>query len=373
MIETEELKSIIALPLLPEIGQKRAKELIEHFGSASRVFSLKASDLMEHTHLGKDAIAQIIAGKSRALKRAEQELSFIERHKVAVYFYRDDNYPYRLQQCVDAPLLLYGKGNLVLNEGHFLSVVGTRMPTDRGKEICRQIILSLAQKLSRVTIVSGLAYGIDVTAHRAALEAGIPTIIIPGHGLDRIYPAVHRHTAVESLENGGILTEFMSATQPERPNFIARNRIIAGLSDATMVVESKIKGGSLITADMAASYSRDVFAVPGRPSDERSAGCNQLIKNHKAALVESADDILLAMQWDANASRDIVQTELFVDCTPEQQQLLDILRKDEEGLHINQVVLAAQKPYSEVSATLLQMEFSGLVKSLPGGIYRALK
>lgn len=372
MSNSEELLYRIALPLLEEVGQKRAKDLYIRFGSAKAVFSLNQNDFQQHTHLGHESIVKLINSKDKALKRASEELAFIERHKIEVYFFQEDNYPYRLRECVDAPLLLYGKGNLAFNQGHLLSIVGTRMPTEKGKELCRKTVLDLAAMLNKITIVSGLAYGIDVTAHRAALEAGIPTIIIPGHGLDRIYPAVHRKTAVEALENGGILTEYMSGTQPDRQNFIARNRIIAGISDATLVVESKEKGGSLITADMAASYSRDVFAFPGRPSDVCSKGCNILIKNQKAALVESAQDIIMAMQWDANKPKEIVQTSMFDDLPPLQANLLEILKKEEEGLHVNQLVMALQKPYNEIIAELLQMEFAGLVKALPGGIYISL-
>ncbi|MCM1034263.1 MAG: DNA-processing protein DprA [Paludibacter sp.] len=372
MSKEELLKYNIAISLLPGVGLKRAKLLIDFFGDAHQVFLATEKELSAIPNIGKDALQALVAGRSKALKRAERELDFIATHQIDTYFYQDNNFPYRLQECPDAPLLLYGKGNLQANVGHMLAVVGTRMPTERGKEHCRQIILDLAQAVEHLTIVSGLAYGIDITAHRAALEAGIPTIIIPGHGLDRIYPAIHRQTAIQALEKGGILTEYMSGTNPDRQNFVARNRIIAGMSDATLVVESKTKGGSLITADIANSYDRDVFAIPGRPNDELSCGCNELIKTNKAALVENAEDIIMAMQWDARKVTLPIQTAIFCDLSPTEETLMQLLRKDCEGIHVNLLVMESHMPYSEITSTLLQMEFKGLVKALPGGIYRAL-
>ena len=207
-----------------------------------------------------------------SLAFAEKELAFVEKHGIGLYYYKDANYPYRLAQCVDAPLLMYAKGNVNVDTKHVVSVVGTRIPSERGKDWCRRLVLDLAAKVPDLTIISGLAYGIDVVAHKAALEAGVPTVIIPAHGLDRIYPAVHRQVAVQALDKGGILTEYACGTEPERFNFVARNRIVAGLADALVVVESKKKGGSLITAEMAIDYGRDVFALPGRLDDVCSAG-----------------------------------------------------------------------------------------------------
>ena len=373
MQDTEQLKYIIALPLLSEVGLRTAKAMIDFFGSAESVFQATENDLLSIPNIHKDTVAAILASKSQALKRAEKELEFIEKNEIQTYYFENADYPYRLRECPDAPILLYGKGKLNLNEGKFLSVVGTRMPTDNGKQLCRQIVSDLAQKTIGLTIVSGLAYGIDVTAHKAAISSGIPTIIIPGHGLDRIYPYANRQVAVDSLDKGGILTEYMSGTQPDRQNFVARNRIIAGLSDATLVVESKVKGGSLITADMANGYSREVFAIPGRPTDTASAGCNMLIKQQKAALIESADDIIAAMQWDSTERVMPVQTELFDNLTEEETMLLDMLRKAEDGLHVNLIVMETQLPYSQVTSTLMMMELKGIVRSLPGNIYKAAK
>jgi DNA processing protein len=249
------------------------------------------------------------------------------------------------------------------------------MPSERGKDWCRRLVLDLAAKVPDLTIISGLAYGIDVTAHRAAIEAGIPTIIIPAHGLDRIYPSVHRQVAVQALDNGGILTEYSCGTEPERFNFVARNRIVAGLADALVVVESKQKGGSLITADMAVDYGRDVFAMPGRPDDECSAGCNDLIKHNKAQLIEGAEDLIAAMQWQVETKqpKQTTMVELMVELTATQRQLIDLLREAEEGLHINQLVMETQLAYNLVASELVMLELDDVVKSMPGGMWRIKK
>jgi DNA processing protein len=310
-----------------------------------------------------------------SLAFAEKELAFVEKHGIGLYYYKDANYPYRLAQCVDAPLLMYAKGNVNVDTKRVLSIVGTRMPSERGKDWCRRLVLDLAAKVPDLTIVSGLAYGIDVVAHKAALEAGIPTVIIPAHGLDRIYPSVHRQVAVQALDKGGILTEYACGTEPERFNFVARNRIVAGLADAVVVVESKKKGGSLITADMAIDYGRDVFALPGRSDDECSAGCNDLIKRNRAQLIENADDLIAAMQWE-DVKREAVQTtmvEMLADVSPTQEQLVALLREAEEGLHINQIVMETQMSYGAVSADLVMLELEDIVKSMPGGMWRIKK
>jgi DNA processing protein len=250
------------------------------------------------------------------------------------------------------------------------------MPSERGKDWCRRLVLDLATQIPDLTIVSGLAYGIDVVAHRAAIEAGIPTIIIPAHGLDRIYPAVHRNVAVQALDKGGILTEYTTNTEPERFNFVARNRIVAGMADAVVVVESKKKGGSLITADMAVDYARDVFALPGRVDDICSAGCNDLIKRNKAQLIEHADDLILAMQWQDLTRKQPLQTtliEMTCQLSNTQQLLLQLLREADEGLHINQIVMETQLAYHVVASELVMLELQDVVKSMPGGMWRTKK
>jgi DNA processing protein len=236
-------------------------------------------------------------------------------------------------------------------------------------------VLDLANQVPDLTIVSGLAYGIDVVAHRAAIEAGIPTIIVPAHGLDRIYPAVHRNVAVQSLDRGGIVTEYTCGTEPERFNFVARNRIVAGLADAVVVVESKRRGGSLITADMAVDYGREVFALPGRVEDECSAGCNDLIKRNKAHMIEYAEDLIKDMQWESNnhTPRQTQIVELLCDLSETQQRLYELLRDAEEGMHVNQLVMETQLAYNVVVAELVMMELQDVVKSMPGGMWRVKK
>ena len=310
-----------------------------------------------------------------AMVFAERELAFVEKHGIQLYYYKDANYPYRLAQCVDAPLLMYAKGNVNVDTKHVVSVVGTRIPSERGKDWCRRLVLDLAAKVPDLTIISGLAYGIDVVAHKAALEAGVPTVIIPAHGLDRIYPAVHRQVAVQALDKGGILTEYACGTEPERFNFVARNRIVAGLADALVVVESKKKGGSLITAEMAIDYGRDVFAMPGRLDDVCSAGCNDLIKRNKAQLIETADVLIEAMLWE-EVKREVVQTtmvEMLANLSPTQERLVALLREAEGGLHINQIVMETELSYGTVSAELVMLELEDIVKSMPGGMWRIKK
>jgi DNA processing protein len=264
-----------------------------------------------------------------------------------------------------------------------VSIVGTRRPTERGKELTNAFVRDLAARLDSLTIVSGGAYGIDIAAHRASLQYAVPTIIIPAHGLDRIYPFRHRPEAIASLERGGILTEFPSGTEPIASNFVQRNRIVAGLADAVVVVESRDRGGSLITARMASDYNRELFAFPGRPDDISSAGCNQLIQSSKAQLITSADDLIETMQWTTNhlkqhqTTSNNLQTSivglLADDLTPDQQILLAKLNEAEEGLHINLLVMETERAYSDVSSDLVSLELQGLIRSLPGGIYRLVR
>lgn len=315
------------------------------------------------------------ARKEEVLQQALREQDFVAQHQLHTFYYRNEDYPYRLRECPDAPVLLLGKGNIQCNKGKMVSIVGTRQATERGRQQTERLVTELSRMVPDVTIISGLAYGIDIAAHRAANKIGLPTLIIPAHGLDRIYPPLHRPDAIAALEKGGILTEYFTGTNPDRFNFVARNRIVAGMADAVVVVESKQKGGSLITANLAMDYGRDVFAYPGRPSDEQSLGCNELIRDHRAGLIDSAEDLIRAMQWDVKPTTNI-QTELvdlFCDLTPIQTRILDLLRQAEDGMHVNQLVTELEKPYADVSTELAMMEMDDLVQSLPGGVYRALK
>ena len=311
------------------------------------------------------------------LLRAQQELDWIHAHDIRVWTLSDEDYPYRLRQCPDRPIVLYGKGNLHPSDGHVISVVGTRRCTERGRELTDALVRDLHQRLDQVTIVSGGAYGIDIAAHRAAIKYEVPTIIIPAHGLDRMYPYQHRPDAVQSLAKGGLLTEFPSGTEPLAPYFIQRNRIVAGLADAVVVVESRDRGGSLVTARMASDYDRELFAFPGRPQDETSRGCNQLIRTNRAHLINDVDELIEIMEWKTNNSPaqpiQLQMVEMLSDLSQPQQQLVRILQEAEEGVHINLLVMETERPYGDVSSDLMELELQGIIRSLPGGIYRFVR
>lgn len=350
----------IALSLLLRSRLRTSLGLVEKYGSAEEAWR----------HLDEP-------GMEEAMRRAQQEWEWIREHDIRVWTLGDEDYPYRLRHCPDRPLVLYGKGNIRPSDGHIVSIVGTRRPTEYGKDLTTSLVRELNDRLDSVTIVSGGAYGIDITAHRAAIEAGVPTMIIPAHGLDRIYPYQHRREAVASLSSGGLLTEFPSGTEPVAANFVQRNRIVAGLADAVVVVESRERGGSLITARMASDYNRALFAFPGRPSDTSSEGCNQLIKDQKARLITSAQDIVDAMGWPPrNTPRPAVQTQMFGlmdDLTPTQRTILTKLQEAEDGMHINHIVMETQLSYGDVSSDLLMLEMNALVRALPGGFYRLVR
>lgn len=313
-------------------------------------------------------------GMQEALDKAQKEVEFIHKHGIEVITLQDEHYPFRLRECADAPLVLYVKGKINLNEGKFLSIVGTRGASERGKDLTRKLVIDLSRKVDKLTIVSGLAYGIDVAAHKAALEAGLPTIIVPGHGLDRIYPLPNRQVAVEALKNGGLVTEYPSETEPEGFRFVERDRIIAALSDATVVVESKARGGSLITANDAFEYNRSVFAFPGRPDDVNSQGCNQLIRDQKAALIENADDLINAMMWDKKPTEVQLEiAELDEEMDPLAITLLQQMREKEEDVHINQLAMEVEGAYQDIVAQLTYLEMLGYIRAVPGGFYHVIK
>ncbi len=355
----------IAITLIPGVGDVNAKKLIAWCGGAEAVFREKRKNLLRIPGMGVSTVNSILG--SSVLKRAEQELSFMEKFGIRALYYLDDDYPVRLKHCMDGPVMLYFRGNANLNAPRVLSVVGTRRASGYGRMMTERILAGLNS--SDILLLSGLAYGIDTHAHRAALNNSIPTVGILAHGLDRIYPGANRKMAIKMQENGGLLTEFLSGTNPDRENFPKRNRIVAGMSDATLVIESAIKGGALITANIAHSYDRDVLAVPGRSSDDLSQGCNYLIKSNKAALVESAEDIRYFMQWDEPDKKKPVQTELFKELSADEKLLVDILR-DEKGCSIDLLVSRSRLGSSKVAAALLELEFNGLVKCLPGKMYR---
>lgn len=304
------------------------------------------------------------------LEKARKEVDFVTRNNIGITYFTDNDYPSRLAHAQDAPILLYSKGDCNLNATHIVSIVGTRHATAYGKAFCSKFVEELKALVDDVVIVSGLAYGIDIYAHRAALANAIPTIGVLAHGLNTIYPATHRKDAVDMIHSGGaLLTDYMSCDKIHPGNFVARNRIVAGLADCTVVVESAEKGGSLITAGIAASYNRDVFALPGRANDTYSTGCNKLIRNNAASLVTSARDLVSAMRWETRKeTQDVRQMEIFPDITPEEKPIIDYLREHNET-HINVLCNALGIPMSQLMSTLIDLEFKSLITSLPGAKY----
>jgi DNA processing protein len=369
----ENLKYKIGITLIKGIGNNLAKNLIAYVGSVEGVFHQKQSTLAKIPGIGETLSKEIVS--QNVLLRADEEIEFIQKNKILAYYYTDREYPFRLKECSDSPIMIFSKGNCNLNDGKFVGIVGTRNATETGKENCKKLIFDLASIQPNTIIVSGLAYGIDICAHKAALDAGLPTIGVVGHGLDRIYPAAHRPTAVKMMPKGALLTEYLSKTNPDRPNFVQRNRIIAGLCDALVIVESGARGGALITAEFANDYNRDVFAYPGRVTDEWSVGCNALIKNNKASLIESVNDLCRFMNWEKQVTTggQMVQTALFHDLSDEEQEIVTVLRQSSDGIQMNELAILLTKPSSKISSLLLEMEFKGIVKCLPGSVYKIVK
>jgi DNA processing protein len=364
-----QLKHKIALGLIPRIGDINARKLVSHFGGVEAIFSEPYRNLIKIPGIGP-GLAKYICDKSY-LDTADKEAEYVTKNDIRTYFYLDSDYPFRLRQCDDSPVMFFFKGNCNLDSPKILSIVGTRNATTRGRDLCEKIIDGLAAGHRDLVISSGLAYGIDIASHKAALAHNLPTIGILAHGFKTIYPAMHATTAKAMVSNGGLLTDFFSDTLPERNNFLKRNRIIAGLSDATLVIESGIKGGALVTADIANSYNRDVFAVPGRPDDQWSAGCNSLIRSNKAFLAECSDDIEYFLNWKSEKSKPVVQRTLFSDLDDTEKTIFELLVKQGE-LTIDTICRSLDIPVHKLSSLLLQMEFKGLVKCSPGNVYRTV-
>lgn len=365
------LHNYIGLTLIKGIGPILAKSLIAYLGSAEAIFQENISTLEKIPGIGPTLAKIIVNQAPAALQQADKELEYMHSNHIQALLYTDKEYPFRLKECEDAPIVLYYDGITNLNDGHFIAFVGTRTPTDYGRNWCNAMIEELAQKLPNAIIVSGLAYGIDITAHKAALKYQLPTIGVVAHGLDRIYPPSHTPIGNKMAKNGAIVTEYPTGTKPDKPNFVQRNRIIAGLCDAVIIVESAARGGSLLTADAANLYNREVFALPGRVGDVHSEGCNNLIKQNKASIIESASDLLNAMNWESATESILTQTTLFSDLTEEEQTLLAVLRKN-DGIQINQLTLQLNWPVEKLFSMLLEMEFKGLIRSLPGNVYKAI-
>ncbi|MFK8104974.1 MAG: DNA-processing protein DprA [Saprospiraceae bacterium] len=358
----------IAMTKIPLVGAITAKNLISYCGGVQAVFETKKKALLRIPGVGETVAKHILQQKSLGL--AEQEMNLMEHRDMHALFYLDDHYPNRLKHFANSPVLLYYQGNADLNHARMVSIVGTRKPTSRGLAVCESLIAGLQEY--DVVIVSGLAYGIDVAAHKESLALGIDTIGVLGHGLDRIYPAQHRKVAKEMTTQGGLLTEYGIGTQPDREHFPMRNRIIAGLCDALIVVETARKGGSMITVEIANSYQKDVFAVPGRLGDKYAVGCNHAIKCHKAALLESAEDIAYIMRWDRAAQAQAQQQKLFVELSAAEQSILNLMGTQEE-ITIDQLLFGAKMSASQLAGILLSLEFKAKLKVLPGKRFLLLR
>lgn len=361
-----DLQQQIALTLLKGAGRKKIRLILSNVGSVDAFFKEKKYKLLKINGLGRSFLDQL--NREEALLMAEKHVLELLKKPFQAHFFQYDDFPQRLNQCEDAPLLLFSQGNMDLNASRVVSIVGTRNATAYGKSICDELLHAFVGK--NIVVVSGLAYGIDIYVHQLCVKLGIPTIGVLGHGLDRLYPATHKQTAIAMQANGGLLTEFLPGTNPDRVNFPMRNRIVAGMCDATIVVESGEKGGSLITAELANDYARDVFAFPGDIGREFSMGCNKLIQQNRAHLITSSSDFFRLMNWNEVEKKAVKQTQLFeFDLSVEELSILQML-KDKESESFDLLSLKLDLSVSKLSGMLLNLEFEGLVKSLPGKRYR---
>lgn len=355
----------IGITLIPGVGDINGKKLVSYCGSPEAIFKEKKSKLLKIPGIGQSTVNSITSQK--VLQRAEQEIKFIEKYKIQPFFFLDENYPCRLKHCIDSPMMIYYKGNADLNHEKIVAVVGTRRASEYGKTMTDAIIEGLSDL--GVIIISGLAYGIDTCAHKAALNCNLETIGVLAHGLDRIYPSANRKLAEKMIQQGGLLTEFQSNSNPDRENFPKRNRIVAGISDALIVIESANRGGALISAGIANSYNRDVFSVPGKIGEKYSEGCNFLIKTNRAALIQSAEDVKYIMGWESNKNNAGKQKKLMLTFSPDQQKIMDLL-KSSNNAGIDYIISKANLSPSKVASILLDLEFEGIVKCFPGKIYK---
>lgn len=362
-IDNDDLLYQIAITKISKVGHKNAKRLIAHFGTPKNVFKASKKELSEIFGIGDARVTEIKS--DIPLQKAYKELAYNKEHGIRAIFFNDEDYPRRLREVEDGPIVIYVRGNADLNPERMISVVGTRKPSNLGAHLCSRLIEDL--KEYNPTIVSGLAFGVDAIAHRTALECGLPTIGVVAHGHGDMYPAQHRSLAERMSANGAVLSEFTHNITAEREFFPMRNRIIAGLGDAVVVVQTAKKGGSMISADLANAYSRDVFTFPGRVGDQAFQGCNLLIKENRAQLIESAADLAFQLGWDQPKPK-VFQTELFAQLTEQEAALVDLF-KDAPELSIDQISARAKLPLSQLSNLLLQMEFKSILLSHPGKKY----
>jgi len=358
-----DLIHFIRLSLIDGIGPINSKKLIAHRGGAEAVFKSSPKQLLSIEGIGPSHVDKILSAATG--NKAEEMLRELEKTGHKAFTYLDPEYPRRLNNCEDAPLLLYMDGEAEMNQAFVLSIVGTRYATEYGKAVTEEFIEAIS--VLKPLVVSGLAHGIDVTAHKAAMRYGCPTIGVLAHGLDMVYPAIHRQIAKRMCDVGGLLTEFPTGTRPEKERFPMRNRIVAGMSDATIVIESDVSGGSLITARMANDYARDVFALPGRTTDRFSRGTNDLIRRDAAHLLDSPEEFMKMMGWELAKKEEAVQTSLFVDLDPKEKNLVAAMSRDPRSVDI--IAVESAMPMSEVSALLLGLEFKGMVRTFPGKRY----
>ena len=371
----QEIFYTMALTRISNFNFQQALELYRTVGSAQLIYEHR-NDIGDIIKDGSPRLKEALKVWDEPMKRAEFELKFMQEQQIRAITLNDNDYPQRLRECADAPIILYYKGNADLNQSKIISIVGTRQCTQYGIDLIRRFVSDLRRHCPEMLIVSGLAYGVDINAHRQALAQGYPTVAVLAHGLDHIYPYHHRDTAAQMLNHGGLLTEFMTQTNADKPNFVRRNRIVAGLSDAVIVIESKSKGGGLITADIAQSYNRAVFAYPGAVGMPCSEGCNNLIRDNVAALISNADDFVRAMGWQDETKRkealsDGIERNLFPDLSPEESSIVKQLQQTND-LQLNILSVKTGIPIGHLTALLFQLEMKGVIKPLAGGMYHLL-
>ena len=374
-MNTEELFYTMALTRLTNFNYQQALELYRMVGSAQLLHEYR-NHIADVIGDASSRLVEALRDWDEAMKRTDYELKYMQEYGVRGLTLNDDDYPQRLRECPDAPLVLYFRGNCDLNQAKIVSIVGTRHITVYGQDLVRRFVSDLRRQCPQVLIVSGLAYGVDIHAHRGALENGYETVGVLAHGLDQIYPYGHRETAARMVNHGGLLTEFMTQTNADKPNFVRRNRIVAGMADAVILVESAAKGGGLITAEIAQSYDRHVFAFPGNVNAEYSKGCNNLIRDNAAGLISCADDFIRAMNWQDETLRqqalaDGIERNLFPDLSEEEQQVVATLQKTND-LQLNILSVKSAIPIGRLTAILFQLEMKGVVKPLAGGMYHLL-
>ncbi|WP_427875672.1 DNA-processing protein DprA [Flavobacterium sp. MMS24-S5] len=363
----QELFNLLALLKVDGVGDIMGKKLLNSFGDASAIFKAKSSQLAAVDGIGS-VLLKNLKDKS-VFEKADKELSFIKNNNIKISFFQDENYPERLKHCIDAPILIFTAGNLDFKNKKIISIVGTRQITSYGTDFCKKLIEDIAP-LDPV-IVSGFAYGVDIVAHQAAMDFNLQTVGVLAHGLNQIYPRTHKKYMARMEEKGGFITEFWSDSNPDKEKFVRRNRIVAGMTEATIVIESADKGGSLITANMANDYNRDVFAVPGRVTDKYSQGCNNLIKTQKANVLTSAADLIYMLNWDIKENPKTIQKQLFVELEPVEQKVYDFLQKNGKEL-LDIIAIECEIPIFKLSGILIGMELKGVIRPLPGKLFESI-